>query len=71
MAANGFVELVPCYAELLRPVGDVGTQFWIDLIWIVRALAGMVFVEGMGLVAFGSVMMLRHVYFLISILWVG
>jgi hypothetical protein len=41
------------------------------LIWIVRALAGMVFVEGMGLVAFGSVMMLRHVYFLISILWVG
>jgi len=61
VAANQFVELVPADAEFLRPVSNIRTHFGVDLLGIVRPLDSVVFVDGVGLVALGSVVVLRHV----------
>jgi hypothetical protein len=59
VGADGFVELVAGDAELLGPVVDVGGHFGVDLFGIVRAL-GVFFVEFVGFVVFGYVVVLGH-----------
>ena len=44
--ADGFVELFAGDVELVGPVGDVGCHFGIDLFGVVRALSGLVLMEG-------------------------
>jgi hypothetical protein len=56
---DGFVELVAGDAELFRPVSNVGGHFWVDLFGIMRAL-GVLFVNGVGFVGLGCVVMLGH-----------
>ena len=58
VGADGFVELVACDVEFFGPVGDVRGHFGVDLFGIVRAL-GVLFVEGVGFVGFGCVVVLR------------
>jgi hypothetical protein len=60
MTANSFMELVAGDAEFFGPVGDVGGHFRIDFFGIVGTLGGVVFMYGVGFVAFGSVMVLGH-----------
>ena len=43
------------------PEGDVGGHFGVDLFGVVRALGGVVLVEGVGFVGFGGVVMFGHV----------
>ena len=64
VGADGFVELVAGDAELFGPVGDVRGHFGVDLFGVVRALVGVVCVDGVGFVGFGCVLMLGHVSFL-------
>ena len=51
MAADGLMQLVAGDVELVGPVGDVGGHLGVDLFRIVRALGGVLLVEGMGFVA--------------------
>jgi hypothetical protein len=69
VGANGFVELVAGDAELFGPICNVGGHFGIDLFEVVRALGGVVFVKGVGFVAFGSVVVLGHVLPLFGFTW--
>jgi hypothetical protein len=57
VTANGFVELIARDAKLFRPVGDIGRQLWIDLLWIVRPFC-VFFMYGVGLVCFLYIMVL-------------
>ena len=61
VGADGFVELVAGDAELFGPVGDVGAHFGVDVFGIVRALGGVVLMEGVGFVGFGCVVMFGDV----------
>ena len=60
VAANGFVQLVAGYAKFFGPIGDVGRQFRVDLLGIMRSLNGVLFVERVRFVAFRSFMVLGH-----------
>ena len=60
VGADGCVELVAGDAELFGPVCDVGGHFGVDLFRVVRALGGVVLVEGVGFVGFGCVVMFGH-----------
>jgi len=60
VTADERVELIACDAELFRPVGDVGRHLGVDLLGVVRAFGGMVFLDGMGFVDFGIVVVLGH-----------
>jgi len=51
VAADGLMQLVAGDVELVGPVGDVGGHLGVDLFRIVRALGGVLLVEGMGFVA--------------------
>ena len=55
--AHGFAELVAGDVELFGPVADVGGHFGVNLFGVVRALGGVVLVEGVGFVGFGCVVM--------------
>ncbi len=59
VAADGFMELVPSDAEFFGPVGDVGGHLGVDLLRVMRAF-DVVFVEGVGFVDFGGVVVLGH-----------
>src|ERR1700728_5073481 len=59
VAAHRFVELVAAHPELLRPVGNVRGHLRIDFLRVVWPL-GVVFMNGVRLVAFRSGVMLRH-----------
>lgn len=61
VGADGFVQLVAGDAELFGPVGDVGGHLGVDLFGIVRTL-GLFFVDGVGFMGFGCVVMLGHVW---------
>ena len=60
VGADGCVELVACHTKFFRPVGDVGGHFGVDLFRVVRALGGVVLVDGVGFVGFGCVVMFGH-----------
>jgi hypothetical protein len=60
VTADEFVELVACDAELLGPIGDIGRHFRVDLLGVVRALGGVVFLECVGFVDLGIVVVLGH-----------
>jgi hypothetical protein len=70
VTADELVELVAGDAELFGPVGDVGSHFGVDLLGVVRALAGVVLFESVGFVEFGIVVVLGHGCYLFSILLV-
>jgi hypothetical protein len=59
MTADCLMKLIACNAKLLGPVGDVGCHLGIDLFGIMRAL-GVIYMEGMGFMGFGCVVVLRH-----------
>lgn len=59
MRADGFVELIAGDAELLRPVGDVRRHLGVDVFAVVGAFC-VFFVESVGFVGFGSVVVLGH-----------
>ncbi len=59
VGADSVVELIAGNAELFGPVGNVGSHLWVNLFGVVRAF-GVVFVEGVGLVLFGSAVVLGH-----------
>ncbi len=59
MRTNGFVQLVACHSEFMRPVSDIGSDFWVDFVWVVGPF-GRFFVKGVGLVGLRCVMMLSH-----------
>src|ERR1035437_9861791 len=66
VGADGFVEGLAGDVELFGPVGDVGGDFGVDLFRVAGAL-GVVFVDGVELVAFGGVVMLGHAGFLFPV----
>jgi hypothetical protein len=66
VGADGLVELVAGDAELFGPISDVGGHLGVDFFGVVRALGGF-FVEGMGFVGFGGVVVLGHACFLVSV----
>jgi hypothetical protein len=70
MGTNALVKLVSGNAELLGPVGDVGTHLGIDLFGVMGA-GDMIFVGSMGRVSRGDVMVFGHGDFLISVLLGG
>jgi len=66
VTADEFVELIAGDAELFGPVGDVGRHFGVDFLRVVRALGGVVCLEGVGCVDLGIVVVLGHGCFLFS-----
>jgi hypothetical protein len=71
VGADEFMELVARDAEFFGPVRGVGGYFRVDQFGVVRTLGRAVFVERVGFVSFGSVVVLRHDYILFPILMVG
>lgn len=63
VGANSFVKLVTGDAELLAPIGNIGGHLGIDLFGVVRTF-GVFFVEGVGFVGFGGIVVLGHWCFL-------
>jgi len=71
VSADELVELVARDTEFFRPICGVGGYFRVDQFGVVRTLGGVVFMQCVGFVAFASVVVLRHDYFLFSLLLVG
>jgi hypothetical protein len=71
VAADAFVELVASDAKLFGPVSDVGGHFGVNLFGVVRTFDSMIFVDRVGFMGFGGVVVLGHGYFLFSVPLVG
>ncbi len=56
VAADGFVELFAGYSKFLRPILDVGGDLGVDDLWVVGTF-GVFFVDGVGFMGFGGVVM--------------
>jgi hypothetical protein len=69
MATDRFMELIAGNAELFGPISYVRSHFGVDNFRVVRTFR-VLFVEGVGLVSLGAVMVLRHLCFLLSVLLV-
>jgi hypothetical protein len=62
VGANALVKLIAGYAELFRPISDVGGHLGIDFFGVVRAFE-VIFVASMRLVGRGDVVVLGHSVF--------
>jgi hypothetical protein len=60
------MKLVAGHRELFGPVSDIRRYFGIDLFGVVRTFHSVILMQGVGLMAFGSVVVLRHECFLFS-----
>jgi hypothetical protein len=59
VTANGLMELITGYAKLLRPIGNVRCNFWVDFLRIVRSL-GVFLVNGVRSAGLWCIVMLSH-----------